>query len=149
MALTDLEQTFREALVTILDAAAEVKEATGRATGVQVVEFGQWAESDAALPLLVYDLVGFDKSSGEISLALSAVANGGNAARDARRLLRAGSAALTCAAFLAQSLDVARFDGARNSVILGDEDRGLERQGTPDLYQADETIAMQLLTVPD
>lgn len=147
MALTDLEQTFREALVAILDAAAEVKEATGRASGVQVVEFGQWAAADHPLPLLVYDLVAWDKSSGELSLALSAVAAGENAARDARRLIRAGSAALTCAAFLARSLDVARFDGGRSSAILGDEDRVL--LGTPDLYQADETIAMHLLTETD
>jgi len=145
--MADLEQTFRVALVTILDANAAVKAATGRASGVQVVEFGQWGYSDPPLPILVYDLVTYDKATGRITLALTGVS--GTSAANAREVLKAGSAALTYTAFAAQSLDVARWEGARSSVLLSGEDRLLARAGDEELHQADETLELMLLNAPD
>lgn len=144
---TDLEQRVRVALVAILDANTAVKAATGRSSGVQVVEFGQWLYAEPPIPLLVYDLVAWDKGTGRITLALTAVAK---TAATARALLNAGSAALTYTAFAAHTLDVARWEGGRSSVLLGESsDRLLTREGEPDLYQADETLDLLLLTAPD
>ena len=139
-----LDQALRVAIVGILDTDAGVQSVTGRSSGPQVVEVGQWLYHDPPLPLLVYDLVTLDDDGASARLALSAVASGAAAASVTRSLIDAADAALNHTAFAARGIDISRLGISRRSAVLGDSDRLLTREGDPELYQSDADLDLTI-----
>src|SRR5689334_8494772 len=104
MPVTDLDQLLRQAIIAILSTDATLRTLCGRTTRIAIER--DTFTKDQPLPAIAFDLREVDFGSNRLELVLTGCAEGNDSGKKTRELLEAAVAALSYAAFAAQSLEV-------------------------------------------